>query len=49
MQMREKLLDGEYKAFPLAGLIKELVKDGRTIKATNPPDWSGEGGIAERP
>lgn len=33
----------------LAGLIKELVKDGRTIKATNPPDWSGEGGIAKRP
>jgi 3-hydroxyisobutyrate dehydrogenase-like beta-hydroxyacid dehydrogenase len=49
MQMMEKLMDAENKAFPLAGLIKELVKDGRTIKATNPPDWSGEGGIAKRP
>ena len=49
MQMMEKLMDSENKAFPLAGLIKELVKDGRTIKATNPPDWSGEGGIAKRP
>ena len=48
MQMMEKLMDGENKAFPLAGLIKELVKDGRTIKATNPPDWSGQGGIAKR-
>ena len=49
MQMMEKLMDRENSAFPLAGLIKELVKDGRTIKATNPPDWSGEGGIAKRP
>ena len=48
MQMMEQLMDGENKAFPLAGLIKELVKDGRTIKAINPPDWSGKGGIAKR-
>ena len=47
MQMMEKLMDRENRAFPLAGLIKELVKDGRTIKATNPPDWSGEGRIAK--
>jgi 3-hydroxyisobutyrate dehydrogenase-like beta-hydroxyacid dehydrogenase len=44
MQMMEKLMDSENMTFPLAGLIKELVKDGRKIKATNPPDWSGEGG-----
>ena len=49
MQMMEKLMDGENKSFPLAGLIKELVKDGRTVKATNPPDWSGEGGISNNP
>ena len=49
MQMMEKLMDGENRAFPLAGLVKELVKDGRSIKATNPPDWSGEGGISKRP
>ena len=44
MQMMEKLMDGENMTLPLAGLIKELVKDGRKIKATNPPDWTGEGG-----
>ena len=49
MQMMEKLMDGENKSFPLAGLIKELVKDGRTVKATNPPNWSGEGGISNKP
>lgn len=49
MQMMEKLMDGENKSFPLAGLIKELVKDGRTIKATDPPDWSGEGGVTRTP
>ncbi len=49
MQMMERLMDGENKSFPLAGLIKELVKDGRTIKATNPPDWSGEGGVSNKP
>lgn len=48
MQMMEKLMDKEKQAFPLASLIKELVKDGRNIKASNPPDWSGEGGIAKR-
>tara|TARA_B100000676_G_scaffold296919_1_gene337832 strand:+ start:5798 stop:6637 length:840 start_codon:yes stop_codon:yes gene_type:complete len=47
MQMMEKLMDRENRAFPLAGLIKELVKDGRTIKATNPPDWSGEARVAK--
>jgi hypothetical protein len=26
---------------PIAGAIKELVKDGRRIKQTNPPDWTG--------
>ena len=49
MQMMEKLMDSENKSFPLAGLVKELVKNARTIKATNPPDWSGEEDIAKRP
>ena len=43
MQMMEKLMDKENQSSPLASLIKELVKDGRSIKASNPPDWSGEG------
>ncbi len=42
MQMMERPADSENMTFPLAGLIKELVKDGRKIM-TNPPDWSGEG------
>jgi hypothetical protein len=29
---------------PIAGAIKELVKDGRRIKQSNPPDWTGKGG-----
>ena len=49
MQMMEKLMDGENMTLPLAGLIRELVKDGRKIKASAPPDWTGEGGIAKRP
>jgi hypothetical protein len=29
-------------AMPIAGAIKELVKDGRRIKQSNPPDWTGK-------
>ena len=49
MQMLEKLSDGAEMTLPLAGLIKELVKEGRKIKADAPPDWTGEGGAARRP
>ncbi len=49
MQMVEKLSDGENMTLPLAGLIKELVKDGKRIKATTPPDWTGEGGVTKIP
>jgi 3-hydroxyisobutyrate dehydrogenase/2-hydroxy-3-oxopropionate reductase len=31
-------------SMPIAGAIKELVKDGRKIKLSNPPDWTGGGG-----
>lgn len=41
----EKLSGGENVTLPFAGLAKELVKDGRAIKAADPPDWTGEGGI----
>ena len=37
------------KALVAAGAIKELVKDARKTKATNPPDWTGEGGVPKRP
>ena len=41
MQMMERLSDGAAMTLPLAGVIKELVKEGRKIKATDPPDWTG--------
>ena len=40
MQTMEKLSNGEN--MPLAGLVKELVKDGRA--ATDPPGPTGERG-----
>lgn len=43
MQMMERLSDGTAMTLPLAGVIKELVKDGRRIKAADPPDWTGAG------
>ena len=47
MQIVSKMTDKAGLALPLAGAIKELVKDGRRIKQTNPPDWTGRG--ARRP
>jgi 3-hydroxyisobutyrate dehydrogenase len=42
MQIVSKMTDKAGLALPLAGVIKELVKDGRRIKQTNPPDWTGK-------
>jgi 3-hydroxyisobutyrate dehydrogenase-like beta-hydroxyacid dehydrogenase len=36
-----RMADQAGLAMPIAGAIKELVKDGRRIKQTNPPDWTG--------
>jgi 3-hydroxyisobutyrate dehydrogenase-like beta-hydroxyacid dehydrogenase len=44
MQIVSKMADKAGLAMPIAGAIKELVKDGRRIKQTNPPDWTGHGG-----
>jgi 3-hydroxyisobutyrate dehydrogenase len=41
MQIVSKMTDKAGLALPLASVIKELVKDGRRIKQTNPPDWTG--------
>ena len=49
MQVVSQVCDNTGLSLPIAGAIKELVKDARRIKATNPPDWTGEGGIAKRP
>jgi len=41
MQIVIKMADKAGLSLPIAGAIKELVKDGRRIKNTNPPDWTG--------
>jgi 3-hydroxyisobutyrate dehydrogenase-like beta-hydroxyacid dehydrogenase len=44
MQIVARMADKAGLSMPIAGAIKELVKDGRRIKTTNPPDWTGHGG-----
>jgi 3-hydroxyisobutyrate dehydrogenase/2-hydroxy-3-oxopropionate reductase len=41
MQIVAKMADKAGLSMPIAGAIKELVKDGRRIKQSNPPDWTG--------
>ena len=47
MQIVAKMADKAGLSMPVAGAIKELVKDGRRIKQTNPPDWTGKGSKAK--
>jgi 3-hydroxyisobutyrate dehydrogenase-like beta-hydroxyacid dehydrogenase len=44
MQIVSRMSDKAGLAMPIAGAIKELVKEGRRIKLSNPPDWTGGGG-----
>ena len=44
MQIVIKMADQAGLSLPIAGAIKELVKEGRRIKNTNPPDWTGRRG-----
>ena len=46
MQIVARMADKAGLSMPIAGAIKELVKEGRRIKTTNPPDWTGKGGKA---
>jgi 3-hydroxyisobutyrate dehydrogenase len=41
MQIVLKIADKAGLSLPVAGNIKELVKDGLRIKQSNPPDWTG--------
>ena len=41
MQIVGQLADEGGLSLPLTGAIKEMVKDARRIKATNPPAWTG--------
>jgi len=42
MQIVSKMTDLAGLSLPITGAIKELVKEGRRIKATNPPNWTGK-------
>jgi 3-hydroxyisobutyrate dehydrogenase-like beta-hydroxyacid dehydrogenase len=42
MQIVADLTDKAGLSLPITGAIKELVKDARRIKATNPPKWTGQ-------
>jgi len=41
MQIVAKMADKAGLSLPIAGAVKELVKEGRRIKNSNPPDWTG--------
>jgi 3-hydroxyisobutyrate dehydrogenase len=41
MQIVSKMADKAGLALPITGAVKELVKEARRIKATNPPKWTG--------
>jgi 3-hydroxyisobutyrate dehydrogenase len=43
MQIVSKMTDRANLGLPLIGAVRELVKEGRKIKQTNPPDWTGTG------
>lgn len=42
MQIVSALADQAGMSFPVTGAVKELVKEARRIKATNPPGWTGK-------
>jgi 3-hydroxyisobutyrate dehydrogenase-like beta-hydroxyacid dehydrogenase len=41
MQIVADMTDKATLSLPITGAIKELVKDARRIKASNPPNWTG--------
>jgi 3-hydroxyisobutyrate dehydrogenase len=43
MQIVADMTDKAALSLPITGAIKELVKDARRVKATNPPNWTGKG------
>ena len=42
MQIVSKMTDQAGLSLPLSGAVKELVKEARRIKASNPPNWTGK-------
>ena len=45
MQIVSQMADALGESMPLAGQIREMVKEARRVKASDPPDWSGEGAV----
>jgi 3-hydroxyisobutyrate dehydrogenase-like beta-hydroxyacid dehydrogenase len=43
MQIVTKMTDQYNLSLPLTGAVKEMVKEARRVKATNPPGWSKKG------
>jgi 3-hydroxyisobutyrate dehydrogenase-like beta-hydroxyacid dehydrogenase len=41
MQIVSRMADKAGLAMPIAGAVKELVKEGRRVKKSNPPNWTG--------
>jgi 3-hydroxyisobutyrate dehydrogenase len=41
MQIVSDMADKAGLSLPIAGAVRELVKEGRRIKRNNPPDWTG--------
>jgi 3-hydroxyisobutyrate dehydrogenase/2-hydroxy-3-oxopropionate reductase len=41
MQIVSKMADQAGLSLPITGAVKELVKEARRIKMTNPPKWTG--------
>ena len=42
MQIIMAMADKAGLSLPLAGAIKEMVKEGRRVKRENPPKWTGK-------
>jgi 3-hydroxyisobutyrate dehydrogenase len=42
MQIVSQMTDQAGLSLPITGAVKELVKEARRVKATNPPGWSGK-------
>ena len=45
MQVVAEMTDKAGLSLPVTGAVKELVKEARRIKATNPPNWTGKGPV----
>ena len=49
MQVVAEMTDKAGLSLPVTGAVKELVKEARRIKATNPPNRTGKGGAEIQP